>query len=676
MSELLSSKVVIVEEEPKVRSIPSLLTSVAGAVGLTERGPIGRALLCSSFDEFQTQFGRFTPDSDLALAAMGFFENGGSQLWVVRTAHYTDISDPMTVTATHATGSLTAGGGPTPAVLAGASPGPFALQNGDMIRLSVDRGPDADAVFQGSAAAVAAGGPDPYELADGMTLLIRVDNGSEQTVVFSSGDFADIANATAIEVAAAINATMSDGRATAPGGIVRIASDTEGTSSRVQVVGGTAGAVLAFPSAASVGGGNVANLAAVDALEVRAIVEAAIPAVRVFVAAGDGLEIRTVATGTAASVQARAATAAAFGLDTALHSGAASGATNALRLEGRDPGAYANHVEVEVRTAINGSPAAFDLLVVEDGVHRETFPNLSMSPAHARYVERVVNDARTGSLYLRVRDLGLAGAPVPPPQIASLTGGSDGVVGLDDSDFVGSELGKTGLRGLDAIQDLSIVLVPGRATPAVHNAMLRYCEVDRGGMAFAVLDPPADQSATDIVTYVATTASLENLSEYGAIYWPRVKVLNPARSVFGSAEQLVVPPSGIVAGVYARTDAARPGGIYDPPAGIEAGRMFGVLGFESQEVLEESKRDLVYPRRINPLTTGPGLPRFIDGSRTLKGEGNFPFVAERRGVIFIERSLKQGLEFARHKNNTEGLRARVRRTIRGFLLIQMNVTAA
>jgi phage tail sheath protein FI len=189
---------------------------------------------------------------------------------------------------------------------------------------------------------------------------------------------------------------------------------------------------------------------------------------------------------------------------------------------------------------------------------------------------------------------------------------------------------------------------------------------------FALLDPPAGASATDIVTYVEATAALLGLSEFGALYWPRVKVLNPARSVFGSGDTLVVPPSGILAGVFARTDAARPGGVYDPPAGIEAGRMFGVLGFETDEVLEEKKRDLVYPRRINPLTTGPGLPRFIDGSRTLKGDGNFPFVAERRGVIFIERSLKQGLQFARHKNNTEGLRATVRRTLTGFLLAQMN----
>ena len=65
------------------------------------------------------------------------------------------------------------------------------------------------------------------------------------------------------------------------------------------------------------------------------------------------------------------------------------------------------------------------------------------------------------------------------------------------------------------------------------------------------------------------------------------------------------------------------------------------------------------------------VPKHV-ASRTLKGNGNFPYVAERRGVIFIERSLKQGLQFARHKNNTEGLRAQVRRTITAFLLAQMN----
>ncbi|MEK7717128.1 MAG: hypothetical protein AAB322_05180, partial [Pseudomonadota bacterium] len=89
------------------------------------------------------------------------------------------------------------------------------------------------------------------------------------------------------------------------------------------------------------------------------------------------------------------------------------------------------------------------------------------------------------------------------------------------------------------------------------------------------------------------------------------------------------------------------------------------------DVLEEAKRDLVFPKRINPLTVFPGAPRHIDGARTLKGNGNFPTVAERRGVIFIEQSLKLGLLFAKHQNNTESLRATLARTVTAFLLIQL-----
>lgn len=664
--QLLSSKVVIVEEEPRVRGITSAPTSVAGAVGLTERGPIGEAVLCSSFEEFQTRFGGFTPDSDLALAAMGFFENGGSQLWVVRTTHYTDVSQPSSATATRAQGFILAGAGPTPAVLTGRSRGPFALHDGERIVLSVNGGADVDIVFGGTAASVAAGTPAPYALVDGMTLQLRIDGGAEQRVTFAASDFVNVAQATAAEVAAAINASIVRGKAVR-GTDVRIVSDTVGTSSRVEVTGGTANAVLNFPNSIAQGTGNVGDLSAVTIAEVKTVVEAALPSVRVSL--GNVVEVRTVATGVTATLQARAATTPAFGFDVIAHSGAASGVANGLRVEGRDPGAYANSIEVEIRPASNGSAQAFDLLVIEDGTYRETFPNLTLTATDARHVERIVNDSRSGSLYVRVTQLL---ATVPGRQTVGLSGGNDGLTGLDDNDFIGSEAGKTGLRALDQVQELSLLLVPGRATPATHLAMVQYAEVARDGTVFAILDPPAGQSATEIVEYASTTAALEGLSEFAALYWPRVSVLNPAKSVFGSDAQVVVPPSGIIAGVFSRIDSSRPGGVYDAPAGIEAGRMFGVLGFETDEVLEERKRDLIYPHRINPLTTGPGLPRFIDGSRTLKGDGNFPYVGERRGVIFISRSLKQGLEFARHKANTESLRAQVRRTITAFLLTQMN----
>src|SRR5882672_522209 len=99
---LLASKIVIVEDEPGIRNVPSLPTAVVGTVGITERGPVGQAVLVTSFDEFVQIFGGYTPNSDLALAAAAFFENGGQTIWVVRTVHYADFTKPATKTSTRA----------------------------------------------------------------------------------------------------------------------------------------------------------------------------------------------------------------------------------------------------------------------------------------------------------------------------------------------------------------------------------------------------------------------------------------------------------------------------------------------------------------------------------------------------------------------------------------------
>jgi len=461
-NQLLASKIVIVEEEPSVRGIPALPTAVVGAVGITERGPVGQAVQVTSFGEFVATFGGFTPNSDLALAVSAFFENGGQVMWIVRTVHYTDPLDPATKTS--------------------------------------------------------------------KTASLRLKD-----------------------------------RAEAP-------------------------------------------------------------------------------------------------LDT-------------LRVDARWDGTYANDIQVVISAATSGATAEFNLAVEDGGLLRETFPNLSMSPALPNYIETVVNDADRGSRLIVATDLrSTSASPANLPALgpsAQLPGGDDGLSNLADTDFVGSAASKTGLHALDGISPLTVLIVPGRATPAVHNAMITYCEVTRDRSCFSVLDPPAHQSATQIVTYSETTAAILGASELGALYWPRVKVLNPSRTVFGNTADLVVAPSGHIAGVCARVDASRPGGVYVPPAGIQNGQLFGVIGFETDEVLDEAKRDLVFPKRINPLTVFPGTPRHIDGARTLKGDGNFPTVAERRGVLFIEQSLKQGLLFAKHQNNTEALRAQLARTVNAFLLIQL-----
>ncbi len=465
---LLASKIVIIEEEPRLRAIPSVPTAVVGAIGVTVRGPVAEPTFITSFEEFINIFGGFTTDSDLTVAVDGFFLNGGSQMWIVRTLHFTDVTDKATQTGVKA-----------------------------------------------------------------QTTLV----------------------------------------------------DKAGTP-----------------------------------------------------------------------------------LDT-------------LDVFGKTEGTYANALSIVIADATSGDADEFNLSVLDGTVVLEVFPNLSMTDADDNFAETVINDPDTGSNLISVTDLdSVTATPNDIPALGTFTlgadtSGNDGLSGLVDVDFIGSAAGETGINALDSVLTVNLLIIPGQATSAIHNAMITYCEITRELSCFCVFDPPAGLDGPGIVTYVVTTAALLNLSEFAAIYWPRVKVLNPSTAIFGTANQIVVPPSGHIVGAYARTDGETVGGVYNPPAGIERGRLLGVLGFETEDVKKVAVRDLVFPQRINPLTVFPGVPRHIDGARTLKGNGNFPGVAERRGVIFIEQSLKLGLLFAKNQNNNECLRESVRRTAVAFLLIQTNNNA-
>lgn len=676
-----ASKTTIDEEEPRLVQIQGVATSDTGAVGVTERGPVGVATLVEAWEDYVRIFGNDVANGDVSHAARGYFAEGGQRMYIVRTVHYTNVDDAGTKTSAAATANvLTANTGATAGTVLGASIGPFNLEPADTLVISVDGGGNLTATFTATAAAreSAAGN---FALTNGMTLTVSVNGGSVQTISFLTGEFASIGAATPLEVAAVINAKIVGAKATVTSGgtKVTITSDRRGSTSGINVTGGTANVPLAYATGNIAGTGNVADIDSVTLTEVKTIVEAAVAGCTV-TNAGGAARISSNTTGPSSSIQVIASSTAddELGFDNAVHSGTTGAPVATLRIDGRSDGAYANLVTVKILAASNGEAEQFNLQVLNDGRVVSTFPNLTMDETAARYVETIVNDEITGSPLIVVTDLALV-ASVANRRPATgthgpLTGGNDGLTSLADNDFIGSSAGGTGLYALDKARSLSLLTVPGRGTSAVHNAMLSYCEVWREKAVFAVLDCPANQTAAEMVTYVTTTAAILESSEFGEIHWPRVKVLNPNRAVYGNVDQITVAPSGIICGVKARNDAQL-GGIYKPAAGIERGIMRTVLGFETDEVLDVKKRDIVFPKRINPLTTDEGLPRYIDGARTLKSTGNFPYSSERRGVIFIEQSIKRGLEFARHSNNTPSLRARCDRTVRTFLMSQMKLEA-
>jgi phage tail sheath protein FI len=348
---------------------------------------------------------------------------------------------------------------------------------------------------------------------------------------------------------------------------------------------------------------------------------------------------------------------------------------NTLDVFAKYPGTYAHAYTIKVSAATSGVSSEFNLEVKSGAVVLETFPNVTMDTTAARYVVTIVNDANNGSTRIFADDLDLSGSVTTrrPANATSsaLAGGSDALPSAD-VDYYGTQADGNGLYAFDTIDDLTILAVPGFTTAGVQAAMVTYTETYRNGQVFCIFDPPAATSHTNMVgTFLPSLTT----TEYGALYWPQVKVSNPSKAVFGNVDTITVPPSGHVAGVYARTDNARVGGVWDPPAGTENGKLLGVLGFETDTVLKEAVRDYVFPKRINPLTTMKGFPRFVDGARCLKGDGNFPTVAQRRGVSFVERSVKLGLQFARHQNNNASLRTQLYSTVYAFLKTQTDLGA-
>lgn len=693
---LLASKIVVVEEPPSIRNIPGVPTAIIAFQGVTERGPIRVPQFVTSFEEWVQIYGGFISNSDLPIAVEAAFRNGATAVWTSRVVHYTDILDANSFTATKGSQTIVDRGGVAGPAILDSVAGPFDLEPGEVLEVNIDAAGADTLTFTATPATVTSGNTEPFALVNGDTLVYQVKQpgstvlSEPRTITFTDADplLAAIGAATAQELVNFINRDGIGISAEVSAGAVVIKSDKRGSGAEIVIdASSTSISVgkLNIGSGSTLGSGNVSDIDSVTALEIATLLTALPLSSGTAVAVGNVVRLTSTGTGIGATVVITASTTALGIFTGALpitQLGTDAAESPSILVEGKTEGtwisgggAFPAYV-IAIEPPSDGSADRFNLRVLRGTVTQEVFPNLSMDPVDARYVEDFVND---NSILIEVTDLfSPATPPANRPKLGNFSawaGADDGLVGLVDADFVGSDSGETGLFAFNVVSDMTLLAVPGRATAAVHNAMIAYCELTRVGTSFAVLDPPTGLDEQGIKSYVEVTAAIGGLSEFAAIYWPNVEVLNPSAAVYGSAERIIVPPSGHIVGLYSRIDASRPGGVYIAPANVENGRLFGVLGFETDDVLDERKRDVVFPARINPITAIDGSPRHVDGARTLKGDGNFPSVSERRGVIFIEVSLKKGLLFAKHRNNDRRLRMEVKRAIEAFLLIQFGVEA-
>lgn len=680
-NELLASKVVTQREAPALLAIEGVPTSSVGLVGVTQWGPIGEPTLITSFKEFKDIFGGFIEDHHLAVDLYLALKapQGSKRVWVTRVTHFGDPDDATTTTAAKASTTLDYTAQSQGAVTSG-NAGPWNLSDGETLVIHCDEdvgGPDT-VTFNGTAARLV-GGAWVGGLAAGEAVTLSCDGDpDDQVFTFAGGETVD-------QAAALINTTASGFRAIMVGGAtLDFESDTEGTDSRIWLKAESVPGVAAklghvVAGAATAGGGNVGNIDSVTFAEAKSLIEAGVvnPVTGVTCTEETGGEITVTSNkaggGAGSSVQIEvASTASDFAFDNLLHQGTNVSAPT-VNVEGKYAGELIENWVCRVAAATNGEADRFNLLLVDDsGAIKEVFPNLIQGSGNVSdpdYVDTIVNDPTTGSRYIvATDDLGSDTRPVNGDY--TLSGGDDGLTLLDDNDHLG-------LAGLGAYawvpEFVALKAIPGRTSAAINQGLVIDAEAYGN---FAILDPPSGQDATAVVVYAKTTAALYQLSEYAAIFWPWVKIPNPDASVYGSdVSEVTVPPSGAVLGATLQNDS-RVGGVHEAPAGVENGRLWGVIGVEHRDALNPDKLDLVYPARVNPITRlAQGGSFFVDGSRTLLSTGPFPSIGESRGVIFIEQSIKRGTEWVRHRNIVQRLFRRIEAGIVAFLTGEMKKDA-
>ncbi|MEW1723484.1 phage tail sheath subtilisin-like domain-containing protein [Streptomyces sp. NPDC093109] len=327
-------------------------------------------------------------------------------------------------------------------------------------------------------------------------------------------------------------------------------------------------------------------------------------------------------------------------------------------------------VEVTDPQAEDPPQDVFTLLVSEGGEVLETYDAVSTK----RSKDNVVAQVTSRSRLIAIEETGRGAAPArPTAQTLTLepaAAGTDseaevGVAGpLSAEAYVGDPDRRTGLGALEAIDEVTMVAVPDlmsayehggldlESVLSVQQSVISHCELM--GDRIAILDPPPGMSPQQIRGWRTDTAGFD--SKFATLYYPWLKVFDPA-----AGRNTFVPPSGHVAGVWARNDATR--GVHKAPAN-EVVR--GAVALQTQ--LTKNEHDLLNPIGLNCIRAFPGRGIRIWGARTLAADPSWRYLNVRRLFNYLEESILNGTQWVVFEPNDDALWARIRRTVSAFLV--------
>ncbi|GAB2869957.1 phage tail sheath subtilisin-like domain-containing protein [Streptomyces mayteni] len=326
-------------------------------------------------------------------------------------------------------------------------------------------------------------------------------------------------------------------------------------------------------------------------------------------------------------------------------------------------------LSVEVADPEGEGPAERFKLIVKDGGKTVESFDVTAKKGNRNYV---VTQIRERSQLVEVAEAAAAGQLARPGnQTVALSAPAPAVPGGDveaerpgPAQYLGDSADRTGFGGLEAIDEISMVAVPDlmaayqsgaidmEALKAVQLGMIAHCELM--GDRVAIIDPPPGMNARQIRVWRQETAGYD--SKYAALYYPWIKSFDPA-----TGQARLVPPSGHIAGIWARNDAER--GVHKAPAN-EVVR--GAVDLEIQ--ITRGEQDLLNPIGVNCVRAFPGRGIRVWGARTLSSDPAWRYLNIRRYFNYLEESILLGTQWVVFEPNDQNLWARIRRNISAFLV--------
>lgn len=263
--------------------------------------------------------------------------------------------------------------------------------------------------------------------------------------------------------------------------------------------------------------------------------------------------------------------------------------------------------------------------------------------------------ATVSSLFEFERDFGGAQGLGEAPQAVSqffINGGGEALLVRTPSNSHASldeglnVLAASRADGFDLLCVPDAVHVADRAVPLYEKA-LAVCRLHR---ATLLVDPPPGLGGdTEMAEWLRQAVPLR--SPDAALYYPRLRLDNGADA----------GPGGSVAGIIARLGRER--GVWKAPAGPGA----TISGAGLDMAVTAQRQEVLNPQGINVIRAMGSAGPLVWGSRTLSVEPEWRHLAVRRTVLFLERSLRQGLEWTNHEPNCEPLWEGIRASADGFL---------